>query len=111
MGENLRVLRFSLLHLSVQQLNMDQQQIIALQEEIAGLRSKITDVEASVSKNNFGSTQTFSKDCIFTSRLRVPVYSAAPTVAEVGDLICVSAELYICTSTGPVVFTLVGSQT
>ena len=86
-------------------------QIQELQELVTKLQGRLNDLEGNYYKNNFTSSQSFNKDCIFNTRLRVPVYSAAPSVAEVGDLISVTAKLYICTSASPVVFTLVGSQT
>lgn len=89
-------------------------QIAELQTQTAKLQSQLSDLSAQFYKNNFSNSQTFNKDAIFQSRLRVPVYSAAPSVAEIGDLISVSAKLYICTTVGnvasPAVFTLVGSQ-
>lgn len=93
---------------------MNPNQIKELQETVQKLRNDLDALSGSFYKNNFTSTQTFNKDCVFTSRLRVPVYDSAPTVAEVGDLIAVAGELFICTtaSTGGsgAVFTLVGSQ-
>ncbi len=87
-----------------------EKEIQALKDEIKGLRSELSQLTGAFYKNNFGSTQTFNKDAIFSSRLRVPVYSGAPTVAEVGDLIAVSGTLYICTDDNPVTFTVVGTQ-
>lgn len=86
-----------------------------LEDLVKRLQKDLGDVSGLVYKNNFGSTQTFNKDSVFTARLRVPVYSSAPTTAEIGDLIAVAGKLYICTTAGntgtPAVFTLVGSQT
>lgn len=85
-----------------------------LREQIQKLQSQLETLSGAFYKNNFTSSQTFNKDCVFSSRLRVPVFSSAPTTAEIGDLIAVSGELFICTtaSTGGsgAVFTLVGSQ-
>jgi len=86
-------------------------EIQELQDQITRLSARVGELEGSISRNNFTSTQVFNKACIFTDRLKVPHYSVAPSVGEVGDLIEVGAELYICTSVNPVVFTLVGSQT
>lgn len=86
-------------------------EIQELKDQIASLRREITDLSGSFYKNNFTSSQTFNKDCVFSTRLRVPVHSSAPSVAEVGDLIAVGGKLYICTSDSPVTFTLCGSQT
>lgn len=81
-----------------------------LQEQITKLQSQITDLSGAFYKNNFTSSQTFNKDCVFTSRLRVPHYTSAPTVSEVGDLIEIGGVLYICTVANAT-FTVVGTQT
>lgn len=89
-------------------------QIQELQSQIIKLRSDFDALSGSYYRNNFPSSQTFNKDCVFTSRMRAPVYSSAPSVGEVGDLIAVSGILYICTTAGtvasPAVFTAVGTQ-
>ena len=96
---------------------MDNQntQIQALAEQVSKLRAEVDSLSQSFYKNNFSSSQTFSKDSVFTGRLMVPVYSSAPSVGEVGDIICVSGTLYICTTAGtvasPATFTVVGTQT
>lgn len=91
-----------------------QQKVKGLEETIVKLQAQVNDLSGAFYKNNFISSQTFNKDCVFNSRLRVPVYSSAPTSAGVGDLIAVAGDLFICTtaSTGGAgaVFTLVGSQ-
>ena len=78
------------------------------------LRLQMGELSALVSKNNFSSTQTFNKDSIFSSRLRVPVFTVAPTVAEIGDVMCLAAELYLCTTASTAgagaVWTVVGTQ-
>ncbi len=89
---------------------MTPKEIQDLKDTIVKLQNQLNDLSGQFFRNNFTSSQTFNKDAVFNSRLRVPVYSSAPSVAEVGDLICVSAKLYICTSINPVVFTLVGTQ-
>lgn len=85
-----------------------------LKNEIAGLKMQISNLQAEFYKNNFKNSQTFNKAVICNDRLRVPVYSSAPAVAEIGDLISVSAKLYICTVAGtvssPATFSLVGTQ-
>ena len=90
------------------------QQILDLQAQVQKLQSSLNDLSSQFYKNNFSSSQTFNKDCTFSSRLQVPVYSSAPSVGVVGDIICVGGKLYICTTAGnsgsPAVFTLVGSQ-
>lgn len=87
-----------------------EKQIIAIEEQLASLQRQLGELFSQVYKNNFSSTQTFSKDAIFSSRLRVPVYSAAPTVAEEGDLAYIAGKLYVCTDASPVTFTVVGTQ-
>ena len=93
---------------------MPEQQYVTI-EEFNKLKSQLDSLSQSFYKNNFQSSQTFNKDCVFTTRLQVPTYSSAPSVAEIHDIIGVAGELYICTTAGnvasPAVFTLVGSQT
>ena len=90
-------------------------QIQELAAQINRLRVDLDTLSGQFYKNNFPSSQTFNKDAIFNTRLRVPVYSAAPSVGEVGDLIAVSGTLYVCTTAGtvasPATFTVVGTQT
>lgn len=85
-----------------------------LSEQVVKLRSELDSLSQSFYKNNFSSSQTFSKDSVFTGRLQVPHYSSAPSVGVVGDLIEVAGVLYICTTAGtvatPAVFTAVGTQ-
>lgn len=94
---------------------MDNKQIQELKDQIVRLQNQVNDLSGQFFKNNFTSSQTFNKDVVFNTRLRVPVYSSAPTNAEIGDLIAVAGKLYICTTAGnvasPATFTLVGSQT
>lgn len=86
------------------------QEIAELREELGRLRADVQDLSGNFYKNNFTSSQVFNKDVAFNGRMRVPVHSGAPSVGEVGDLIVVSGVLYVCTSTGPVTFTPVGTQ-
>jgi hypothetical protein len=96
---------------------MDNQnsQLTELMAEITKLKSDVDNLSQSFYKNNFSSSQTFTKDVVFQTRLQVPHYSSAPSVGVVGDLIEVSGTLYICTTAGsvssPAVFTVVGTQT
>ena len=89
-------------------------EIQALQEQVNKLRSDLDSLSSSFYKNNFSSSQVFNKDSVFTTRLKVPHYSSAPSVAEVGDLIEISGQLWICTTASVggsgAVFTLVGTQ-
>jgi hypothetical protein len=85
------------------------QQDYVTREEFVKLQNTVDALSQSFYKNNFNSSQTFNKDSVFTTRLRVPVYSSAPAVAEEGDLIYVAGVLYVCTTAGsvatPAVFT------
>lgn len=95
---------------------MDNQTITIqeLKEQLTKLRGEIDSLSQSFFKNNFSSSQVFSKDSVFTGRLQVPHYSSAPSVGVVGDLIEVGGTLYICTVSGsvssPATFTAVGTQ-
>ena len=93
---------------------MNPQEITELKGLVQKLRSDLDTLSGAFYKNNFTSSQQFNKDVSFNSRLRVPVFSSAPTVAEIGDLIAVAGVLYICTTASTsgagAVFTLVGSQ-
>jgi hypothetical protein len=85
-----------------------------LQEQITKLQSQLNDLSGAFYRNNFTSSQTFNKSIIFTDRLKVPHYTSAPSVGEIGDILEVGGKLYVCTTSGniasPAVFTLVGSQ-
>lgn len=82
-----------------------------LQDQIVSLRKQVEELSSAFFKNNFNSSQVFNKDITFNTRLRVPVYSSAPTVAEVGDLIAIAGVLYICTDSATPTWTVVGTQT
>ena len=82
-----------------------------LQDQITSLRKQVEELSSSFFKNNFSSSQVFNKDITFNTRLRVPIYSTAPTVAEVGDVMAISGVLYICTNSATPTWTVVGTQT
>lgn len=84
-------------------------QLADLQAQIIKLRSDLDSLSQNFYKNNFSSSQTFNKACLFNDRLKVPHYTSAPSNSEVGDLIEIGGKLYICTTAGTT-FTLVGSQ-
>lgn len=90
-------------------------QIRDLEAKVTRLQSEVQELSSAFYRNNFSSSQVFNKASVFTERLQVPVFSSAPAVGEVGDLIAVAGELFICTTAGdvasPATFTLVGSQT
>lgn len=89
-------------------------QLMEFQAQLTKLKSEFDNLSQQFFKNNFSNSQTFTKDAIFSTRLKVPNYSNAPSVGEVGDLIEVGGVLYICTTAGtvasPATFTVVGSQ-
>jgi hypothetical protein len=88
---------------------MENKEITQLKEQIVKLQNQLNDLSGAYYRNNFTSSQSFNKDCVFNSRLRVPIYSSAPSVCEVGDLISVGGKLYICTVANTT-FELVGTQ-
>lgn len=95
---------------------MDNQNITIqeLSEQVSKLRSELDNLSQNFFKNNFSSSQVFSKTSVFTDRLQVPHYASAPSVGVVGELIEVSGVLYICTTAGtvasPATYTAVGTQ-
>lgn len=90
--------------------NFESNKMEEMQAQILKLQSQLNELSGAYYRNNFTSSQSFNKDVVFNSRLRVPVYSAAPSISEIGDLIAVGGKLYICTVPNTT-FTLVGSQT
>jgi len=88
---------------------MDNIQMQELQAQVQKLRTELDNLSQSFYKNNFSSSQSFTKDVTFQTRLRVPVYSSAPAICEVGDLIAIAGVLYICTVANTT-FTVVGTQ-
>ena len=78
-----------------------QAQIDALKKEMEALKSAFY-------RNNFYGSQDFNKTSRFNTLLRVPHYSSAPSINEVGFIIEVGGKLYISTAVDT--FTLVGSQ-
>lgn len=84
--------------------------ITQLEEQVVKLQNQLNDLSGQFYRNNFTSSQSFNKDVVFNSRLRVPVFDSAPTVSEIGDLIAVGGKLYICTVPNTT-FALVGTQT
>jgi hypothetical protein len=81
----------------------------AVQDQIDMLKRDIKSLQDSFYLNNFPSSQDFNKTCRFNSRIKVPHYSAAPTVDDVGELIEVGGVLYISTAVDT--WTVVGTQT
>ena len=90
-------------------MDKTQQQINELTAQVQKLSSDLQSLSSQFYKNNFSSSQTFNKDCVFQSRLKIPHYSSAPSVSELGDLIEVGGKLYIGTAVSGT-FQLVGTQ-
>ena len=82
-----------------------------LQIQLNQLKADLEALNAEVYTNNFTSSQDFNKFTRFNTRLKVPIFAVAPTVAEIGELYANSAngKLYVCTSANT--WTLVGAQT
>lgn len=59
-------------------------------------------------RNNFSARQDFVKYSNFTTRLKVPHYSATPSTGEVGEIIEVGGKLYVCSAANT--WTIVGTQ-
>jgi len=81
-----------------------------LQAQIDTLRGDLEALNAEYYTNNFSTSQDFQKYSRFNTRLRVPMFSSAPTLAEIGEVYANSTngKLYICTSANT--FSLVGGQ-
>lgn len=90
------------------------EEVALMKEQMARLTSEVENLKGAFYKNNFSSSQVFNKDVSFSTRLRVPVYSSAPDIGEIGDIISVAGVLYICTTASSggsgAVFTKVGAQ-
>lgn len=68
--------------------------------EIQKLRKDLDDLIAEVYRNNFSSSQDFTKYSRFNSRIKFPTYATAPTTCEVGEAYVNTGDgkLYICSS-------------
>lgn len=84
-------------------------QIEQLNKRIIDLQNQLTNLQSEFYRNNFSGRQDFTKASSFTTRLKVPNYTIAPSVAEVGEIIEIGGKLYICSTSNS--FTLVGTQT
>ena len=82
-----------------------------LQQQVNQLSARLEALTGEVYTNNFTSSQDFNKFTRFNTRLKVPIFAVAPTVAEIGELYANSTngKLYVCTAAN--VFSLVGTQT
>lgn len=90
-------------------MNDTKQQIEDLTTKLTKMQSELDSLSQAFYKNNFSSSQSFTKDVVFQTRMKVPHYTSAPAVCEVGDLIEIAGKLYICTVANTT-FTLVGTQ-
>ena len=81
----------------------------SLQKKIQDLTTDLNSMKDEFYRNNFSSSQDFSKYSRFNSRLKVPHYATLPTMCEVGEVIESSGKLYICSATNT--YTVVGTQT
>lgn len=84
---------------------MENQELI---NRIDQLEKKIESLKQEFYNQNFSAYQTFPKYSNFTTALKVPNYSSAPTSAQVGEIIEISGKLYICSSADT--FVVVGTQ-
>jgi uncharacterized iron-regulated protein len=82
-----------------------------LQIQLNQLKADLEALNAEVYTNNFTSSQDFNKFTRFNTRLKVPIFAVAPTVAEIGELYANSTNgrLFVCTAAN--VWSLVGTQT
>jgi len=87
---------------------MPNKEIQELRDQITGLQREIKALQDSFYLNNFPSSQDFNKTCRFNSALKVPHYSAAPSVDDVGFIIEVAGVLYISTAVDT--WTVCGTQ-
>lgn len=78
------------------------------QEQIDILRKELDTLKQAFYLNNFYATQDFNKYSKFNTALKVPHYSSAPSVNDVGQIIEMGGKLYISTAVDT--WTLVGSQ-
>lgn len=64
------------------------------EEKNAQLTKDLQNLTDEVYRNNFTSHQDFNKYCNFTSRLKIPVVTALPANAEIGELVSYAGKLY-----------------
>lgn len=78
------------------------------QAQIDQLTKDLKALNDEVYANNFTAHQDFNKSVSFTTKLKVPHYTAVPTICEVGEICEVGGKLRICSSNN--VWAIVGSQ-
>jgi hypothetical protein len=77
------------------------------------LKAELEALKEEFYRNNFSDSQDFVKYSRFNTRMKVPTFTADPTIGAVGDIVSVSGKLKICTVaslTSPT-WTIVGTQT
>ena len=79
-----------------------------LQDSVKQLQSDLQALNAEYYNGNFSNTQDFNKTCNFNARLKVPIFTATPATGVIGELICVSGILYVCSAANT--WTKVGVQ-
>jgi len=79
-----------------------------IQDAINKLQGQITDLQGQFYKNNFPTSQVFTKGSSFTTTLKVPSYAVDPTVCTVGQIVEVGGKLKVCSSADT--WTIVGTQ-
>ena len=83
-----------------------------LQAQVDKLTRDLQDLTDEFYLNNFSNSKDYNKYSRFNSRLKVPSYTANPTIGDVGDVVEVGGKLKICTTaslTAPT-WTTVGLQ-
>ena len=83
------------------------------QRVIHATKAELEALKMEFYRGNFSDSQDVNKYTRFNTRLKVPTFSADPTIGAVGDIVSVSGKLKICTVaslTAPT-WTIVGTQT
>lgn len=75
-----------------------QNQIAELQRQVSDLRKALEALSGEYYRYNFTSQQEFTKYANFTGRIKVPVVSALPATAQIGELVSYSGKLYVCSA-------------
>lgn len=69
-----------------------------VEEKIQIMQNQLDSLTQEVYRNNFSSSQDFTKFSRFNTRLKIPHYDSVPPVCEVGELIEIGGILLICSS-------------
>ena len=72
-------------------------QIQELKDQITKLKGDVENLTANFYKNNFSSSQTFTKGVIFNTSVKLPHFTSFPSRCEVGEIIEVGGVVYLCT--------------